>query len=225
MAFGTGRERARGGRARGGEGGAVTVDFQEPVIEGITEETVSHDETPVEHIENTEGQTIDVGPVNVEETPVTDVIEQTETPVEQTEVPAKSADGKKRAPRLPINVGEVVVRPSSRTDFNIRNTPTETNPVFLAVKNAELGVATDILVQNDDKRISGAIALMRRSAGKNKVGLHIAAKPYPVEEIDGVEYAVLTFKTDTMRQNRGKQESETTETTESDTTVVADATE
>ncbi len=137
---------------------------------------------------------------------VTDVVEQEQ--VEATE--DSKAEGAKRAPRPAISLGNVITRKSERTDFTTRATPTESNPVYLAVKNAEIDTPTDILVENTPDKISGAISILRRAAAPKmlNVGMHIApkgAEGYPTENVDGVEYAVITFKTSAERQVRGKK--------------------
>lgn len=120
---------------------------------------------------------------------------------------AKQAEAK-RAARPLINVGTPIVRKSSRTDFTTRATPTDSNPVFLAVKNAALDEPTDVLVENDSKKVEGAISILRRAGAKLNVGMHIAPKPYPTEEVDGKTYVVLTFKTSAERQVRGTKPTE-----------------
>lgn len=125
----------------------------------------------------------------------------TSTPVAtptETEKPRRGA--KKGVPRPPINVGEVTARPSSRTDFSTRMTTTDSNPVFQAVKNAKLNTPTDILVDNDERKIKGALSILRRAGTRLEVGMHIAPKPYPTEKVNGVEKVVLTFKTSAERR-------------------------
>lgn len=186
------------------------VAFQEPVEqESTTEELTEQKAQDTEAEYKAEVYSTDTIDENTEGTDntVTDtaVVEQvTEGTDAQAASTETQATERKRAPRPAINVGNVVVRPSTRTDFTTRTTPTETNPVFLAVKGAELDVPTDVLVENDEKRIQGAISILRRAGAKLGVGMHIAPKPYPTEEVEGTEYAVLTFKTSAERQVRGK---------------------
>lgn len=193
MAFGTGRQRG------GSKATTPAVDFVEPVVEPAApsqDENVAAEaqpETKANQAEaNTEGTE---GTVTV-----TDVVEPA------TDAKPESAETKaKRGARPPINVGNVLVRKSTRTDFRTRTTPTDNHPIFLAVKGAAHEDPTDILIENDEKKIAGAISLLRRSGTKLKIGMSIAPKPYPTEEQDGVEYAVLTFKTHAEQQDRGKK--------------------
>lgn len=134
---------------------------------------------------------------------------------------AEQVTERKRAPRPAINVGHVVVRKSQRTDFTTRSTPTKSNPVFKAVEAAELDTPTDILVENDERKIKGAISILRRAGAQLNVGMHIAPKDadgYPTEDVESLDaddntvtttYAVLTFKTSAERQVRGKKDADT----------------
>jgi hypothetical protein len=64
---------------------------------------------------------------------------------------AAAAEKAKRAPRPAINVGEVTVRKSTRdlTDLTSRPSRITGDPVYLAVKAAEFGEATDIVCAKD----------------------------------------------------------------------------
>lgn len=182
------------------------------------------DETPAEVVET---ETVaDVAPVETESTEGegTVSIDTVEAPqaeqadAQVAEATSEQTSERKRGPRPAINVGNVVVRPSSRTDFTTRATPTETNPVFRAVKDAPLNTPTDILVENDDKKVQGAISILRRAGAKLNVGMHIAPKGvdgYPTEEVEGTTYAVLTFKTDSERRVRGRKAAEADTASES----------
>lgn len=164
--------------ARGfGRRGADTID-EAPAVEFQAPE----ENTPAE---NTEVPAND----EVQETPAVTAPAETEVPapVETAETP--------KPKRAPVNVGEVIVRKSTRTDFTTRATPTDNNPVFLAAKGAEVdGEAVDILVDPD--KIEAAKTVLRRAASPNKlnVGMHIAPAPYPIEETDEGPKAVVTFK-------------------------------
>lgn len=72
------------------------------------------------------------------------------TPQEPTDA-ASQAEKAKRAPRPAINVGEVTVRKSTRdlTDLTSRPSRITSDPVYLAVKAAEFGEATDIVCAKD----------------------------------------------------------------------------
>lgn len=200
---------ARGRFGRTAEVEAPTVDeptFTEPTLDS----QVSEPEVAVEE------PTTEAAPEQQEEsTTVTDTLEAPtqEQATEQAAEQATETTERKRAPRPAINVGNVVVRKSERTDFTTRTTPTESNPVFLAVKNAELEEATDILVENDERKIQGAISILRRAGAKLKLGMHIAPKGtgYPTEEVEGTTYAVLTFKTSAERQDRKAKAADATE--------------
>ena len=131
--------------ARGfGRRGADTID-EAPAVEfqAPEENTTVNDETVA----------LDT-PNEVQETPAVTAPAETEAPapVETTDTP--------KPKRAPVNVGEVIVRKSTRTDFTTRATPTDNNPVFLAAKGAEVdGEAVDILVDPD--KIEAAKTVLR----------------------------------------------------------------
>lgn len=202
--------------------GHTTVDeVASPIAPSFQEPTFPVDVTPVaeattyqEDADVARKTTYDEPQVEavVEETPA---VEPTDTPSDPEAAKAvsetESTDGRKgkRGPRAPIQVGNVIVRKSERTDFSTRSTPTKNNPVFQAFENAAYDEPTDVLVENDEKKIQGAITILRRAGAMLERGVHIAPKPYPTETIDGVDYAVVTFKKDEQRRTPGKSDDAT----------------
>jgi hypothetical protein len=69
------------------------------------------------------------------------------TPQEATD--AASQTEAKRAARPPIDVGDVIVTPSTRTDFSSRPSRITSDPVYLAVQAAEFDQAVDLHVATD----------------------------------------------------------------------------
>lgn len=138
---------------------------------------------------------------------------------------ATTTEGAKRAPRNPIDVGEVLVTKSTRTNFSTRSAPIESNPVFLAVKSAaaerqeriDAGAdaataesdAVDLHVDAD--KVEGVKNILRRSGQKDKlnVGVNIASAPYPVSD-QGEGKVVLTFKVGERQVRPGKASADTT---------------
>jgi hypothetical protein len=191
----------------------ITTQIETAVVEDTTATTGGENTVSVDTVETPQ----DIAGTILDEQPELQSQDTTEAPTETAEQTAE----RKRAPRPAINVGNVVVRPSTRTDFTTRATPTESNPVFLAVKAAPLDTPTDILVENDKRKIDGAISIMRRAGAKLGVGMHIApkgAEGYPTEDVESLDaddntvtttYAVLTFKTSAERQVRGKKDADT----------------
>lgn len=200
-----------------GRRNTAAVKDEVPEVEfSAPDENVTVDETP------TDAVTAEVEALaNGEPTP--EVKTQVDADIENA-IAESGSDGKgkrrgaPRGPRQPINVGDVIVRKSARTDFTTRATPTDNNPVFLAVKHAEVGEPTDILVAADEKKIAGTIAILRRAGTKLNLGMHIAPKGTPGTMIDlsdgtslivGAEgypvdpdtgNVIVTFKTDHERK-------------------------
>jgi hypothetical protein len=106
-----------------------------------------------------------------------------EHPVPETPTPAKRN----------TNVGEISVRTSTRTDLSTRVSPSDTHPVFLAVKEAPFDTATDILVDPAD--VKTVIRIIRRSAQPDKlnVGMTVYAGN-PVAEEDPSKVIVTFLK-------------------------------
>lgn len=149
-----------------------------------------------------------------------DTTPDAEVAVEGTpDAPAEQAttDAAKRAPRNPIDVGEVVVTKSTRTNFTTRSAPIESNPVFLAVKAAkdereQSGAAESdpVDLHVDADKVEGVISILRRSGQKERlnVGVNIASKPYPAsDQRDGA--VVITFKVGERQVRPAKAVAET----------------
>lgn len=126
-----------------------------------------------------------------------------EQAAQEAETPTEGATQatEKRAPRKPIDVGTVTVRKSSRTDFSTRPTRLDSNPVFLAVKDAEKGEPYDLVVEEGKE--AGVISILRRAGQKLNVGVNIASAPYPAAE-DQPGHVILTFKTADRDVRKGK---------------------
>lgn len=90
-----------------------------------------------------------------------------------------------------IDVGAVEARPSSRTDFTTRVTPTMNNPIYAMVRDADYDTPIDIACDPD--KVDGVIKLLRRVSNKTllNVGMRIAPAPYPIAD-DGK--ALVSFK-------------------------------
>jgi hypothetical protein len=106
----------------------------------------------------------------------------------------------KRAPRKPIDVGDVVVTESTVTEFATRATPMDSNPVALAVKNAEQGRAYDLHVDAD--KVKGVLSILRRAGQRYGVGVNIAPEP---RQTDAEGKTIVTFKTGAKRVRGAKQ--------------------
>jgi hypothetical protein len=135
---------------------------------------------------------------NKENKTVIDTIEKPFTPTE-----SKGNTKGKRGPRPAINVGDIVVTPSSRTNFATRATRMDSNPVYLAVQNADLDTPYDLHV--DEDKVAGVISILRRSGARLGIGVHIASGPHPAsDQRDGA--VVLTFKTGERQERKAKTE-------------------
>lgn len=110
-------------------------------------------------------------------------------------------DKPKRAPRKPIDVGDVVVTTSERSDFKTRTVRMDSNPVAIAVRTAEAGKAYDLHV--DEDKVKGVLSILRRSGQRYNVGISIAPEP---RERDDDGKVIITFKTGDKRVRNSKSE-------------------
>ena len=141
-------------------------------------------------------QVLDDAPAVEFTEPTTEPVEAESTDTVQEATPEVQAEATPaKAKRAHVEVGAIIVRKSTRTDFSTRASTTDTNPVYLAAKGAEVdGEPVDILVDPD--KIEAAKTILRRAASPKKlnVGMHIAPAPYPIEDTDEGPKAVVTFK-------------------------------
>ncbi len=131
-----------------------------------------------------------------------------ETQAETTEAPATEAQGtdtasdNKRGARGPLDVGTVTARVSSRTDLKSRPSPTETNPVYLAVKAADFDTPTDLSVDPD--KVGAVVKILRRAAAPDKLNVGMTVFPgNPVDEADPTKVIVTFQKSAEKKRSKG----------------------
>lgn len=144
---------------------------------------------------------------------------QTETPVEPNATPdapvtaEPSTEGgpdttKPAAkPRQPVDVGDVLVAPSTRTDFSTRPSRVAEDPVYKAVAAAEFDVPVDIHALPG--KVEAVKSRLRTAANPShlKVGMHIAPTTPASPEREG--HVVVTFvKTKERKEVKRKPKAE-----------------
>lgn len=124
------------------------------------------------------------------------------------DAPATPAtDTAKRGPRPALEVGEVTVRKSVRDDLKSRPSPTQNNPVFLAVKAADFDTPTDLVVDKD--KVANVAKILRRSAQAEllNVGMTIFPGNPAATDDDGNEIegkVIVTFQKAKEKKAKGK---------------------
>lgn len=151
------------------------------------------------------GRTADTTEENttVESTDTTPATDDTQaTPPASTDAPATSGtDEAKRAARPALEVGEIVTRKSVRDDLKSRPSPTQSNPVFLAVKGADFDTPTDLLVEAD--KVENVKKILRRAAQPELLNVGMTIFPgHPVDEETGK--LVVTFQKSREKKVKGK---------------------
>lgn len=158
---------------------------------------------------NRSGRTADTTEENttVESTENTTQADDTTATDTATTDPASTETETKRAARPALEVGEVIVRKSVRDDLKSRPSPTQSNPVFLAVKSADFDTPTDLLADAD--KVENVKKILRRSAQPEllNVGMTIfPGHPVAVDE-EGNEIPgklIVTFQKSREKKVKGK---------------------
>ncbi len=154
--------------------------------------------------ESRRGRTADT---NTEESTVTEPTTDTQAETPATET-AGTESAEKRAARPALEVGEVKARTSARTDLKSRPSPTESNPVFIAVRDAEFDTATDLSVDPD--KVANVVKILRRSAQPDKLNVGMTVFPgNPVDPEDETKVLVTFQKS---REKKGSRKADATGT-------------
>lgn len=146
-----------------------------------------------------------------EETPeiTTETDENVTTVIEDhTDATPEASEETKKRTRAPIETGNVVIQPSEDQESSGRNTRLDTDPVPVAVRDAQEGLWYDVKLEvlDDDaqvlsdeelaKRREGIKALLRRAGQHYGKGINIDPRDYPDK---------VRFKTGPRRQVKSRK--------------------
>lgn len=126
----------------------------------------------------------------------TDVAEA-ENPTPDAEATAQETP---KAARTPVNVGEVTIAPSSAESLPARESKLDTEPLAVAVRDAEQGKVYDVLVDAD--KVKAAESILVRAGARHGVGVNKRVVHTDEPREDGK--VLLQFTTGARRVRKAK---------------------
>lgn len=150
-------------------------------------------------------------------TAVEDYTQESDVTPETPEEPTKRT-------RAPIDTGTVMILPSEDQESSGRNTRLDTDPVPVAVRDAQDGLWYDVVIEDADtvdadelnKRRDGIKTLLRRAGGHFGKGVNVDPRDYPNK---------VRFKTGPRRQVKSKKTTSEPETAPEVNMAAADTVE